>query len=589
MRENFKSRSTDLDDPIGILCPPPRFFSTHYSNSASVLWYLIRLEPFTSLHIFLQDGKFDRPDRQFWSMKNTYNGCTTNDGDVKELIPEFFYLPDLLRNCNHLNLGVRQDAVAPIDDVQLPPWAKTPEEFIRINRDALESEYVSMNLPKWIDLVFGYRQRGVDAEASFNLFSHVSYYGSLDMEKLLRDDPPRFSEAASMLENFGQTPLMLFSIPHKNRKPLFPVPPLPLFSYRDWLSSAGCRHLGAGTCVGENAYPKQSLAVYKTSIHLSSPILALHSAKAASAVLALGLDRSLWLNPVKASAGHLSPFDIGVDPRLKNGGSVVVGEPFSPQLAMTQPDLAGDQLVAVMHSGQYMCMAGSWDNALKIVNTTTGAVELSIASGQDVVTCVCVSEDDSLVVTGSQDNSVVVYTLDYSSGAPRLVSKKTLFGHDGAVTCVAVNKKMGLMCSGSEDGTIIVYSLSSTMYLRTIFDPDFDKKLSAMPAVSWCDVTNEGNIVWYSKTDFKFHMYSLLGEKLFEKEMNSQLNSICLSNDRQYVLAAGDKIAFFLMRLADFVVVTGAVEERYGGEGVPASFAQVGMRGELNGRFRIFT
>ena len=94
MRENFKSRSTDLDDPIGILCPPPRF------NSASVLWYLIRLEPFTSLHIFLQDGKFDRPDRQFWSMKNTYNGCTTNDGDVKELVPEFFTVPQMFQNGN---------------------------------------------------------------------------------------------------------------------------------------------------------------------------------------------------------------------------------------------------------------------------------------------------------------------------------------------------------------------------------------------------------------------------------------------------------------------------------------------------------
>ena len=33
-------------------------------------------------------------------MRNTYNGCTTNDGDVKELIPEFFYLPDFLRNNN---------------------------------------------------------------------------------------------------------------------------------------------------------------------------------------------------------------------------------------------------------------------------------------------------------------------------------------------------------------------------------------------------------------------------------------------------------------------------------------------------------
>ena len=29
-----------------------------------------------------------------------------------------------------------------LGDVVLPPWAKTPEDFIRINREALESEYV---------------------------------------------------------------------------------------------------------------------------------------------------------------------------------------------------------------------------------------------------------------------------------------------------------------------------------------------------------------------------------------------------------------------------------------------------------------
>ena len=42
-----------------------------------------------------------------------------------------------------LNLGVRQDCADPIGDVELPPWAKTPEAFVRINRDALESEFVA--------------------------------------------------------------------------------------------------------------------------------------------------------------------------------------------------------------------------------------------------------------------------------------------------------------------------------------------------------------------------------------------------------------------------------------------------------------
>lgn len=36
-------------------------------------------------------------------------------------------------NSNGYNLGVREDEVV-VNDVDLPPWAKKPEDFVRINR-----------------------------------------------------------------------------------------------------------------------------------------------------------------------------------------------------------------------------------------------------------------------------------------------------------------------------------------------------------------------------------------------------------------------------------------------------------------------
>ena len=58
--------------------------------------------------------------------------------DVKELIPEFYYLPEFLTNVNNFDLGRLQDK-SQIDDVVLPKWAKDPCDFIHTNRQALVS------------------------------------------------------------------------------------------------------------------------------------------------------------------------------------------------------------------------------------------------------------------------------------------------------------------------------------------------------------------------------------------------------------------------------------------------------------------
>ena len=44
-----------------------------------------------------------------------------------------------------------------LGDVVLPPWAHgSPDEFVRLQREALESDFVSEHLHEWVDLIFGY-------------------------------------------------------------------------------------------------------------------------------------------------------------------------------------------------------------------------------------------------------------------------------------------------------------------------------------------------------------------------------------------------------------------------------------------------
>lgn len=91
--------------------------------------YLVRMEPFTqhflrlqvsgeqiqkfittfdpkTYFIFFKGGHFDLADRMFNSVKEAWLSASKhNMADVKELIPEFFYLPEFLLNSNNFDLG----------------------------------------------------------------------------------------------------------------------------------------------------------------------------------------------------------------------------------------------------------------------------------------------------------------------------------------------------------------------------------------------------------------------------------------------------------------------------------------------------
>lgn len=54
----FVTRYESFEDPTGTI---DKFhYGTHYSNAAGVMHYMIRMEPFTTLHIQLQSGRWER-------------------------------------------------------------------------------------------------------------------------------------------------------------------------------------------------------------------------------------------------------------------------------------------------------------------------------------------------------------------------------------------------------------------------------------------------------------------------------------------------------------------------------------------------
>lgn len=100
--------------------------------------------------------------------------------------------------------------------LELPLWANnSAEQFVRINRMALESEYVSCQLHHWIDLIFGYKQRGPEAVRATNVFYYLTYEGCVDLESI--SNVVTRNAVESQIKHFGQTPCMLMVEPHPPR------------------------------------------------------------------------------------------------------------------------------------------------------------------------------------------------------------------------------------------------------------------------------------------------------------------------------------------------------------------------------------
>ena len=197
---------------------PAFHYGTHYSSAMIVTSYLIRLEPFVKSYLLLQGGSFDHADRLFYSVGKAWDSASRiNMTDVRELTPEFFYLPEFLLNLNSYEFGARQNSSQSISSVELPPWAKgDPKIFITKHREALESPHVSRNLHKWIDLVFGHKQKGEAAIEAVNVFHHLSYQGAKDLDSIT--DSVEQLATIGIIHNFGQTPYQVFQKAHPARE-----------------------------------------------------------------------------------------------------------------------------------------------------------------------------------------------------------------------------------------------------------------------------------------------------------------------------------------------------------------------------------
>uniref|UniRef100_A0A8D2LC14 Neurobeachin-like protein 2 n=1 Tax=Varanus komodoensis TaxID=61221 RepID=A0A8D2LC14_VARKO len=519
-----QERYENFEDPLGII---DKFhYGTHYSNAAGVMHYLIRVEPFTTLHIQLQSGRFDCADRQFHSIPATWQALMENPNDVKELIPEFFYLPEFLENQNNFNLGQLQISKEVVNHVILPKWASSPDDFIYKHRKALESEYVSAHLHEWIDLIFGYKQRGPAAIEALNVFYYCTYEGAVDLDALSDEKERKALEA--MINNFGQTPCQLLKEPHPARLSAEEVmqkqarnesSTLNLFQHLSELKSFFIEVIGIsdGIPFVKAVVPRNQ---YRSFMSQGSPEILV----------------TVSLNCIVGTHGWL-PYDRGIsnyftflkDQTVTNPKTQrSVSGPFAPGLELTP------KLFVASHDAKLLFSGGHWDNSIRVTSLTKGKLMAQHIRHMDIVTCLAMDFCGIHLISGSRDTTCMIWQIVQQGGVPVGLAPKPLqilYGHTSEVSCVGISTKLDLAVSGARDGTVIVHTIRKGQYVRTLRPPCESSLLLTVPnlAVSW-----EGHMVIHTslegKTTLKnaLHLYSVNGRYLGSESLKEEVSDLCV-------------------------------------------------------------
>jgi len=548
---------------------PAFHYGTHYSTGAFTLNYLIRTEPFTTLFLALQGGKFDHPNRLFSSVKAAWTNCQRDTSDVKELIPEFFYLSEMFSNSNSYRLGQLDDG-STVNDVELPPWASSPEEFVRINRQALESEFVSCQLHQWIDLIFGYKQRGPEAIRATNVFYYLTYEGAVDYESI--QDPVMKEAVENQVKNFGQTPSQLLLEPHPPRSSAMHLSPMMFNSSPEdvcmvmkFLSNSPICHITA------NTFPQLPLpsvltvsAAHQFAVNRWNPAYTgpppaakptanttAHTAPSStqpsmstSSMAAASQGQAPTQSPSYAeSQANAVNLPLSMDPVLavvtNTTGQMArrhLGEDFSQKLRM------GPNCFVATVDSRFIIAAGFWDNSFRIFSAESAKITQIIFGHYGVVTCLARSEcnisSDCYIVSGSEDCTVLLWhwnarTQSIVGEGETPTPRAILTGHENTISCVSISAELGLVVSGSVYGPLLVHTTFGDL-LRSLSGP------ADLHSASCLWLSREG-VVMSSYPSHHLALYTING-KLLRCEIHSDsINCLLLSRDGEYVVTAGEK------------------------------------------------
>ena len=519
------------------------FYSSHYSNPFYVCHYMSKVFPYSFCAIELQGDGFDKRERQFLSMINSWNNCMNETTDIRELIPEFFFLPEMFINFNRINFlndKINLKKLNDIKDFEYPIWSKNnPNLFIIKNRLALESDFVSDNINDWIDLIFGCKQKGEEAEKAKNLFFDFTYENSIDIEKCKKSNLDEYNSLISKVE-IGQTPSQIYSRGVDKRMKRKEINLKKIINFEKiskWKShssqSEKINSISYNSNIKELA---KKMLIYIKALKNRKIICIFNN----GVVLFLKEEYTLFS---ESGLVFINEKTIKIPTDLSNNRIIssinppsIIEEDFD---VMTEIDK--EQPITCILNGKYIIKGGYYDSKFMIHETFHVYKNKHIYVYLDDETKISViksdEEEDKFLYVGTTNGKIFVYKINKNTEEINDILKyHTLIkDHSKSINDIYIDTKLNILSTVSSDKTCNIYTYPDLKLFRVILLHGLNSLdnvfISNMPLPS---------VIIYSKADSMFYAYTINGSFILKKKnMFKEIYSPKISKDvygRDYLI-----------------------------------------------------
>jgi len=371
-------------------------------------------------------------------------------------------------------------------------------------RMALETDYVSKNLHHWIDLLFGFKQRGEEAVKCDNVFYPICYEGSVDLDKI-SDLNERYALEVQISE-FGQIPKQIFKSPHPQRYTSIP----PSIQY------SPAKKINKKQHVREKWKKLRQLRRCSDYLAHKEPISATCLTNHSSVLVSASQDSVLKVYNLRETQVE----------RSVSVKSMTISAVVAP----------GD--------GDFLVLA-TWDNSLLTYCLSQGSMSSPLSAHSDAVSCLGWSRDSrgssegesrGLLASGSWDSSVKVWRCDgekdYGVVAADLLA---VLDHGSQVTCLDIQAQAGQIVTGTREGEVVLWCLetnSSWSVQQQL--PSHARQVNALA------FSPAGTQVISAGSDFYMKVFDLkTGTVIFSKNLGEEI--VCVCWDGLLALVAGGR------------------------------------------------